>query len=133
MRNNYDFKTTTFCIMNQDEKLCRRYKADVECFRKIPYRFEFDGSVAEKSCSVIFPPGYSIYIEEFILNDPGPDNFVVVDGQALEYRSKLKWTDREQSLWTKLHENHPLNRKSNRRFNIPCVKTLKVSEYLVTS
>ena len=113
--------------MNQEEKICRPYKADVECFQRIPYRYTVDGSSVDKSCSLIFPPGYSIYVEEFTLDDPGPDNFVLINGQALEYSSKLKWEDREQSFWTKLHKNHPLNKKSNRSFNIPCVKSLQVN------
>ena len=113
--------------MNQEEEICRPYKADVECFQEIPYKYEVDGSIVDKSCSVIFPPGYSIYVQEFTLDDPGPDNYVLVNEQALQYSSKLKWEDREQSFWAKLHTNHPLNKKSNRRFNIPCVKSLKVN------
>ena len=118
--------------MNQQEKICRRYQADVRCFEKIPYRFEFNGKTNEK-CSQTFPSGYSIYVEEFILDAPGPDNFVLVDGHAVEYSSKLKWEDRERTLWKKLHKSNPLNMKTNRRPIFPCVKTLKVTESLKTS
>ena len=116
--------------MNQEEKICQTYQKEVRCFpqSEIPSRFEFNGSIDQKSCSFIFPPGYSIYVEKFILEDIGPDNFVLVDGESLEYLPKLKWTDRGQNLWTKLEEKkHPLKGKSIRRYNIPCVKTLKVS------
>ena len=123
----FNSKTRTFCMMNQEEGICRPYQAEVRCFDKIPDRFAFDGNIDGKSCSVIFPPGYSIYIEEFDLKDPGPDNFVLLDGDFLQYHSKLNWDDREQIMWNKLNKNHPLNRKSNRRSNIPCVKTLKVT------
>ena len=116
--------------MNQEEKICRLYKAEVRCFQIIPYRFEFDGRIDDKSCSLTFPPGYSIYVEEFNLDDPGPDNFVLVDGRALEYSAKLNWEDREQTLWKKLPKSNPLNRKSNGRQNIPCVTTLKVIKNL---
>ena len=115
-------------MMNQEENICRLYKAEVRCFQRIPYRFEFDGKINDKSCSLTFPPGYSIYVEEFILNDPGPDNFVLIDGHPLEYSAKLKQGDHEQTLWTKLPKSNPLNRKSNRRENIRCVTTLKVSK-----
>ena len=120
-------ETTTFCMMNQDENICRLYKAKVRCFQKIPYRFEFNGRINDKSCSQIFPAGYSIYVEEFILDNPGPDNFVLVDGHPLEFSAKLKEGDHEQTLWTKLPKSNPLSRKSNRRENIRCVTTLKVS------
>ena len=112
-------------MMNQEENICRPYQAEVSCFQEIPHRFEVNGS---ESCSVIIPPGYSIYIEEFILDDPGPDNFVLVDGHPLEYSAKLKQGDHEQTLWTKLPKSNPLSRKSNRRENIRCVTTLKVSK-----
>ena len=112
--------------MNQEEKICRPFQAEASCFEEIPHRFEVDGRIDEKLCSVIFPPGYSIYVEEFILDDPGPDNFVLLDGQLLEYRSKLQWEDREYTLWKNLHRYNPLNDRSTRRSNIPCVQTLKV-------
>ena len=114
--------------MNQEEGICRPYQAEVRCFDKIPDRFAFDGNIDDKSCSVIFPPGYSIYIEEFDLKDPGPDNFVLVDGLDLEYNSKVKWENREKTMWTNLHKGHPLKKETNRRFNFPCVKTLKVTK-----
>ena len=111
--------------MNQEETICQPYKAEVRCFQLIPYRFEFDGRINDK-CSLTFPSGYSIYVEEFILDDPGPDNFVLVDGRTLEYNAKLEWEDREQKLWKKLPKSNPLNGKSYRRQNIPCVTKLKV-------
>ena len=111
--------------MNSEEKICDSYQIDVKCFQKIPNRFEFDGSIGD-SCSLVFPPGYSIYVEEFILDNSGPDNFVLLDGQLLEYRSKLQWEDREHTLWKNLHRYNPLNDRSTRRSNIPCVQTLKV-------
>ena len=114
--------------MNQKEKICRPYQADVKCFEKIPYKFELDESYDEKRCSFIFPPGYSVYIEEFILENPGPDNFVLLDGNALVYRSKLKWEDRQQNLWKNLKNENPLREKYNRRLNYPCVKSLKVTK-----
>ena len=113
-------------MMNQEEKICRPHQADVSCFQTIPDRFELNENSEVKSCSLIFPPVYSIYIEEFILDDPGPDNFVLLDGEKIPLRAKLKWEDREQTPWANL-VNNPLQMKSNQRKNIPCVKTLKVT------
>ena len=112
--------------MNQGEKICRPHQADVRCFQTIPDRFELNEISEVKSCSLIFPPGYSIYIEEFLLDDPGPDNFVLLDGTERPKFPKLKWEDREQTPWVNL-VNNPLKMKSNQRENIPCVKTLKVT------
>ena len=116
-------------MMNQEEKLCRRYQAEVRCFQEIPHRFEFDEGFDIKSCSVIFPPGYSIYVEEFILDDPGPDNFVLLDERSLEFSPKLNWLDREQTMWSTLDKKNPLHMKSSRRKNNSCVKSLKVGKY----
>ena len=113
-------------MMNQEEKICRPYQAEVSCFEEIPDRFEFDGRIDGKSCSLVFPPGYSIYVEEFILDDPGPDNFVLLDGHIVKYSSNRKWVDREQTLWKSLPITNPLNERSTRRSNIPCVQSLKV-------
>ena len=115
--------------MNQEEKLCRPYQAKIRCFQEIPQRFEFDGGFNIKSCSIIFPPGYSIYVEEFILDDPGPDNFVLLDERPLEYSPKLNWLDREQTMWSKLDKKNPLYMKASRRKNRSCVKSLKVGKY----
>ena len=112
--------------MNQEEKICRPYQTNIRCFPKVPYRYELDGSIDEIRCSLVFPPGYSVYIEEFILENPGPDNFVLLDGDALEYRSKIKWENRQHTNWKNLEKN-ALNEKYNRRQNYPCVKTLKVT------
>ena len=113
--------------MNQNEKICQSHQRDVSCFQKIPERFEFDGKT-NKSCSFAFPQGYSIYVEEFILDDPGPDNFVLVDEKIIEYNPKITWRNRQQIFWSKLDESHSLKKKSNRRSNFPCVKKLKVTE-----
>ena len=118
-------KITTFCLMNQKEKICQLYRDDVTCFQKIPRRFEFDGSI-DDSCSVLFPQNYSIYVEEFILDDPGPDNFVLLDNKLIEHSSKIKFQDSQQSSWKKLDKSHPLNNKTRRRSNYQCVKILKV-------
>ena len=126
-RTNFNFKIKTFCMMNLEEKICRKYQTEVRCFDEIPETLEFDGSFDEKSCSVIFPPGFSIYIEEFIIDDPGPDNFVLIDGLSQKYNSKLKWEDREQPFWRNLQKNNSLSMKWNRRSNLPCVKKLKVT------
>ena len=114
-------------MMNQEEKICRNYQAEARCFDEIPDILEFDSSSDEKSCSVIFPPGFSMYIEEFIMDDPGPDNFVLIDGNFQKYKSKLKWEDREQPFWTNLQKTNPLSMKSIRRSNLPCVRKLKVT------
>ena len=127
MKKSLTFQTRTFCMMNQEEKICRPYQAEISCFEQIPYRFEVQGRMDEKSCSVIFPPGYSIYIEEFIFNNPGPDNFVLLDGINLEFHAKLKWEDGEQTMWQNLDNNNPLNINSYRRGNYRCVKKLKVT------
>ena len=111
--------------MNSEEKICHSYQTDVKCFQKIPNRFEFDG-INDESCSFVFPPGYSIYVEEFILDNSGPDNFVLLDGRFMEYKAKLKWNDRQRNLWLKLDKNGNLNDKFDRRPNNRCVKTLKV-------
>ena len=113
-------------MMNQEEKICRPHQAKVRCFQTIPERFELNENSEVKSCSLIFPPFYSIYIEEFNLDDPGPDNFVLLDGTKLKFTQKLKWEDREQTMWKNLDKSNPLNKESNRRGNWPCVKTLKV-------
>lgn len=112
--------------MNSEEKICDSYQNNIKCFQKIPERFEFDGSI-DDPCSFVFPPGYSIYVEEFILDDPGPDNFVLLDGRDMIYEAKLKWEDRYRTLWMKLNKKNPLTKNFNRRPNHRCVKTLKVT------
>ena len=112
--------------MNQEEKICKPYLKKVRCFQtEIPLRFEIAGNDL-KSCSFIFPPGYSIYVEQFIMHNPGPDNFVLLDGKPLEYSSELKWSNRRQSYWEILDKDNPLKGKSIQRSNYPCVKTIKV-------
>ena len=97
-------------MMNQEERICRPQQAKVRCFQTIPDRFELNGNSETKSCSLIFPPVYSIYIEEFILDGPGPDNFVLIDGNKHPELPKLKWEDREQTPWANL-VNNPLKMK----------------------
>ena len=112
--------------MNQEESICRPYIRDISCFEtEIPDHFN-SSSKTKDYCSFKFPPGYSIYVEEFILDDPGPDNFVLLDGQLLKYRPKLRWEDREHTLWKNLHRYNPLNFRSTLRPNIACAQTLKV-------
>ena len=60
------------------------------------------------------------------LDDPGPDNFALIDGDDINFQSNRKWQDRERVGWKKLGKNHPLNKTPNKRSNIPCVRTLKV-------
>ena len=110
--------------MNPGENICKSYTKNVMCFTEIPLKFEFDGLI-DDDCSFIFPQGYTVYIEEFILTDPGPDNFVLVGETKEKYRSKLKWEDRKQKSWKYLDEQNPLYQKSNPRSN-KCIKTLKV-------
>ena len=111
--------------MNQGEKICRLHEKELSCFgREIPHRFDS----AERNttyCSVNFPAGYSIYVEEFILDDFGPDNFVLLDGKPLQYSPKLEWGDRRRIFWDALN-NQALKKNSLRRSSIPCVKSLKV-------
>ena len=67
--------------MNQEESICRPYLNIITCFEnEIPERFESSGRRRDR-CSYIFPPGYSIYVEEIILEDPSPNNFVLLDGE----------------------------------------------------
>ena len=122
--------------MNQEESLCRPYETAVRCFERIPDRFDYDGSIDE-DCSLVFPPGYSVYIEEFNLVDyKNPDNFVLINGDHQGYRPKLQWEDREQTLWTELNkcesnscEPNPLLKKSTRR-ELDCIKSLKVTKII---
>ena len=112
--------------MNQEETLCGPYLNDISCFNSnIPEHFNSSGNT-EIYCSFIFPPGYSIYVEEFIIEDFGPNNFVLLDGKPLEYSSALKWEDRSNNFWNTLRNKHPLREKSNKRSNFQCIKSLKV-------
>ena len=114
--------------MNPEESICRPYKKDINCFESsIPDRFISSEKIKDY-CSFEFPSGYSIYVEEFILKDAGPNNFVLLDGKHLEYSSKLKWTHRRNIFWAKL-ENGQLREKSNLRPNFQCVKSLKVKDF----
>ena len=114
--------------MNNAEPICRPYREQISCFNEIPHEFVSFGDY-DIDCSYIFPPGYSIYVEEFIFlkGDPGPDNFVLLNGKPLKYHTELKWKFRRQTFWDSLEKIHPLRNESviNRRPN-ECVKTLKV-------
>ena len=111
--------------MNQAEKICQSYLNVTRCFDTIPLRYKYDGSI-DDDCAFVFPPGYSMYIEEFILNDPGPDNFVLDGETHIDYTSKLKWEDRIQTFWKYLDRENPLYKRANQRAN-RCIKTLKVT------
>ena len=114
--------------MNQEESICRSYKNQVSCFaNEIPDRFT-SSEKTKDYCSFIFPPGYSIYVEEFIIKDAGPNNFVLLDEKPLGYTYKLEWGDRSNKFWGMLNKNHPLEEKSNRRSNFQCIKSLKVEK-----
>ena len=122
--------------MNKAEPICRSHREKISCFKtKIPHEFESTGDV-DIDCSFIFPRGYSIYVEElkFLKDDPGPDNFVLLDEKPLLYHSKLEWESRRQNFWGTLKKSHPLREESiiNRRANHQCVKTLKVKNFELT-
>ena len=122
------FEVGSFCVMNQKELLCRSYLEEISCFKmEIPYRFE-SSQTKDRYCSVSFPPGYSIYVEEFFLDKAGPDDFVLLDGKPIQYTSKVKWEDRRQKFWEKLNQGHPLKKESNWRSHHGCVNSLKVKK-----
>ena len=117
-------------MLNPAEPICRSQREKISCFKtSIPYQFESAGDI-DIDCSFIFPRGYSIYVEEliFVNDDPGPDNFVLINEDHLQYHSELKWEFRRQNFWGTLEKGHPLRKESiiNRRANYQCVKTLKV-------
>ena len=119
---------TGFCRMNKAEPICRSLRDKISCFKNgIPLQFESTGEI-DIDCSFIFPPGYSIYVEEFIFlkDDPGPDNFILLNDERLQYHSELKWEFRRQNFWDTLEKGHPLRERSIRRANYQCVDTLKV-------
>ena len=119
---------TSFCLMNQEEFICRLYRNDINCFqRTLPDRFN-SSEKTKDYCSFKFPPGYSIYVEEFILKNAGPNNFLLLDGKHLEYSYKLKWTKRRNIFWDRLKVGHPLKEKSFRRSNLQCINSLKVTD-----
>ena len=116
--------------MNQGEKICRGNEGGLSCFgREIPHRFDSAGR-NNTFCSFNFPAGYSIYVEEFILNESGPDNFVLLDGKPLQYSPKLEWGDRRRIFWDAL-DSQALKENALRRSNIPCVKSLKVLKFKI--
>ena len=118
---------TTFCLMNQEESICHLYRNKITCFEtKIPKKFN-SAQKTKDYCSFIFPPGYSIYVEEYVLENDSPNNFVLLDGKHLQYSSKLNWKNRRNIFWDMLKKDHRLKAKSNRRDNIQCIKSLKVS------
>ena len=112
--------------MNQEESICRSYQKRITCFENgIPDRFTSTEKTKDY-CSFIFPPGYSIYVEEFIITDAGPNNFVLLDGKPLTYSPKLNWSNRVNKFWDRLNKGHPLKENSIRRSNFHCIKSLKV-------
>ena len=119
---------TGFCRMNKAEPICHSYKEKISCFKTgIPYQFESSGD-ADIDCAFNFPAGYSIYVEEliFLKDNPGPDNFILLNEEELKYHSELKWEFRRQNFWDTLKKDHPLRKKSIRRANYQCVESLKV-------
>lgn len=120
-----NFKVTSFCLMNQEESICHSYVNDITCFaNEIPDEYNSSQKIKDY-CSFIFPPGYSIFIEKFVLEDFSPNNFVLLNGKPLQYTSELEWTNRRNLFWETLTSGHPLREKSNRRTN-QCIQSLKV-------
>ena len=123
---NFLIKVRSFCVMNQTEHICRPFLEEIRCFKtEIPYRFD-SSETKDRYCSVSFPSGYSIYVEEFFLDETSPDDFVLLDGKLLQYSSKLKWEDRRQEFWEELNNGNSLKKKSNWRSSHRCVNSLKV-------
>ena len=123
------FQVQKLCLVNPGEKICNSIKQN--CFTdEIPRFFDYEGRT-EKYCSAIFPPGFSIHIENFNIDDPGPDNFVLLESEnfgvkKLGYYAKVEWYQRFQKYWKELPDAHQLSNKHIRRENIQCVKSLKV-------
>ena len=114
--------------MNQGETICRGHEKEVSCFETvIPHRFESAGRI-NSYCSFNFPPGYSIYVEEFILRDFSSNNFILLDGKPLQYSPKLEWSDRRRIFWD-ARNAQALKENSLRRSIHSCVKSLKVLRY----
>ena len=123
------FQVQKFCLMNPGEKICKQHAQN--CFPDdIPRFFDYEGQT-DKYCSVVFPPGFSIHIVNFNIDDPGPDNFVLLESEnfgvkKLGYYAKVEWYQRFQKYWKELPDAHQLSNKHIRRENIQCVKSLKV-------
>ena len=123
------FQVRKFCLMNPGEKICKPIKQS--CFTdEIPRFFDYNGQ-RNNFCSFLFPPGYSIHIDHFLIEEPGPDNIVLLESEnfeekQLEYHSWIKWNQRIQKIWKTLPDSNPLSKKHIRRDNIQCVKSLKV-------
>ena len=128
------FQVQKFCLMNPGEKICKQHAQN--CFPDdIPRFFDYEGQT-DKYCSVVFPPGFSIHIENFKIDDPGPDNFVLLenfDEITLGYHSKVEWGQRFQKFWKALPDSNQLSKKYIRRENHQCVKSLKVSSFLCSN
>ena len=122
------FQAEKFCLMNPEEKICYQHTSNC-LIDQIPGSFYYDG-YKDKFCSFVFPPGYSIYIESFHIDQPGPDNIVILESQDLDdtlgYHLKVEWANRLQKYWMKLPKSNPLSNKHIRRKNRQCVKTLNV-------
>ena len=74
------------------------------------------------------------HIENFKIDDPGPDNIVLLESEnfyekKLRYHSKVEWYQRFQKYWKELPDSNPLSKKYIRRENIQCVKSLKVRSF----
>ena len=127
------FQVQKFCLMNLGEKICKRHAQN--CFtEKIPRFFDYNGP-ENKFCSFVFPPGFSIHIESFNIEEPGPDNIVLLESENFEeknlgYHSKVEWAQRIQKYWKELPDSNQLSNKYIRRDNIQCVKSLKVRSFL---
>ena len=127
------FQVQKLCLVNPGEKICNSIKQN--CFTdEIPRFFDYEGRT-EKYCSAIFPPGFSIHIENFNIDDPGPDNFVLLESENFDekqfgYHSKVEWANRIQKYWKALPDSNQLSNKYIRRDNIQCVKSLKVRSFL---
>ena len=120
------FQRMNFCLMNQNEKICSDDRKFINCLQfPIQNRFVYNGTL-DNYCSYVFPPGYSIFLETFKLENPGPNNFVLLDGRNLVFHSEVKLSARHQMFWRSLHGNHPLRKKTSRRDMYSCVESLKV-------
>ena len=128
------FQVQKFCLMNPGENICNKHTQS--CFSdKIPRFFDYDGHI-NTFCAFVFPPGFSIHIENFNIDQPGPDNVVLLESEnmaekKLSYHSRVEWANRLQRYWKKLPDSHQLSNKHIRRGNIQCVKSLKVKCFLI--
>ena len=107
-----------------------RYPSCTELARGPPHRIHPLESIHREE-HLPRSTGYSIHIENFNIDYPGPDNIVLLesekfDEEKLGYHSKVEWRNRIQKYWKMLPNSHQLSNKHIRRDNIQCVKSLKV-------